>query len=326
MHNCGVCGIIVHYECGFGQFHPSWIFLFAPTSRRVGFAGVLLGTRFPGQAFFGHSSIRAVFCRTIVFFATTLGWIRYAVREGMIPVVDMQTWLNQHLEWWEVGRKNAWEFYFEQPCEYSLADIRHAANVVIANGTIAPCNVGLWDVVNSAQLAEELRGLVRKYMRIKHETLVGFNNPEFEDALRRDGKSLIGVRARGTDYCAVRPHGSAVQPEVGDFIRKLSEFPRNSSIYLVSEDKNIIEPMKEAYGDRLIFSKQALPDYRGGLMPTCRIKGYTREREGAGYLKAIYDLSRCPNFIGGCNNGTFAAYLLSKGYDTFHSFDLGTYP
>lgn len=284
------------------------------------------GRDFPDKRFLVIRRFAPSFAGLLSFFATTLGWIRYAIREGMIPVVDMQTWLNQHLEWWEVGRRNAWEFYFEQPCGYSLTDIRHAKNVIVANGAIAPCNVGFWDVVNSAQLTEELRGLVSKYIRIKHEALVGFFNPEFEEVFRMDGKRIIGVRARGTDYSTVRPHGSSVQPEIGDFVRKLSEFPCDSPIYLVSEDKNIIEPMKEMYGNRLILSKQELPDYRGGWMPTCRTKGCTREQEGAGYLKAIYDLSRCQNFIGGCNNGTFAAYLLSAGFDTFHSFDLGTYP
>ena len=74
------------------------------------------GEDFPDKRFLVIRRYAPSCAGLLSFFSTTLGWIRYAIRNDMIPVVDMQTWLNQHLEWWETGRKNAWEFYFEQPC------------------------------------------------------------------------------------------------------------------------------------------------------------------------------------------------------------------
>ena len=64
------------------------------------------------------------------------GACAYAVKQGYIPVIDMQNGRNTYLEEGKVGRENAWEYYFEQPCGYRLADIRDAKNVILSDGLI----------------------------------------------------------------------------------------------------------------------------------------------------------------------------------------------
>lgn len=259
------------------------------------------------------------------FFNTNRSWIRYALDNGMIPVVDMQTHLNQQLNIWEVGRKNAWEYYFEQPMGYSLPDIAHAKNVIIAHSAYAPgCEKAL-EAITIPELSEKMRSMVRRHMRIKNGALDEFYNAELETALAMKDKCVIGVRARGTDFNALKPHGHPIQPTAEDFIKWIARYPTDWKIYLVSEDVGIIRSFRDAFGNRVILSRQQLPDYKGGLMPTARSKSLTRRQEGAGYLKAIYDLSRCPILLSGHNNGMTVAYLYSEGFKEFHLFDLGWY-
>ena len=49
------------------------------------------------------------------YYITNLGWIEYALRKNMIPVIDMQNYQNSFHSTEEVGYVNAWEYFFEQP-------------------------------------------------------------------------------------------------------------------------------------------------------------------------------------------------------------------
>ena len=54
------------------------------------------------------------------YYIRQLGWIDYAIKYKMLPVVDMQHSKNVFLKDEEVGKKNAYEYYFKQPCEVSV--------------------------------------------------------------------------------------------------------------------------------------------------------------------------------------------------------------
>ena len=80
------------------------------------------GKENPDKIFF---VIRRARCKAGLFslVMTNMGLVKYALDKGYIPVIDMQSERNTYLEEEQVGRENAWEFYFEQPCGYSLKDI-----------------------------------------------------------------------------------------------------------------------------------------------------------------------------------------------------------
>ena len=52
--------------------------------------------------------------------------IAYALEKGWVPVVDWQNQPNQYLENADLHKENAWEYYFEQPCNYHLISIKHS--------------------------------------------------------------------------------------------------------------------------------------------------------------------------------------------------------
>ncbi len=59
--------------------------------------------------------------------------VRYAIDHGYIPVVDYQNYANMYLEPQLVGKVNAWEYYFKQPTQYGLKDVRHSRHVIICD-------------------------------------------------------------------------------------------------------------------------------------------------------------------------------------------------
>ena len=54
------------------------------------------------------------------YYIRQLGWIDYALKNKMIPVIDMQSSMNVFLREEEVGIINAYEYYFKQPCGISV--------------------------------------------------------------------------------------------------------------------------------------------------------------------------------------------------------------
>lgn len=58
---------------------------------------------------------RDAYCGIFSIYMTTLARIDEALKNGFIPVVDMQNSFNIYLNKKKIGKENAWEYYFEQP-------------------------------------------------------------------------------------------------------------------------------------------------------------------------------------------------------------------
>ena len=266
------------------------------------------------------------------FFATNLGWIKYAEDHGFIPVVDMGHYRNLYLSWFEFmfTRTNPWEFFFMQPGGYSMLDIRDAQRVTIAEG-VPPDEIGYpdprtsFDVMNSGKLQGWV-DTARHSIVIADEVILSYRNDRFEQAVQN---GIIGVLARGTDYTMCCPHGHPVQPTARQLIDMVNKYSAeghfDEKIYLVTEDRRIADEFRREYGDRLILARQSFVDYQGGLLCENKLIKHNKEH-GLAYLKAIVDLSRCSSIFAGRTNGALGAFLLSKGFQKTYFFDLGVYP
>lgn len=56
-----------------------------------------------------------------------------ADKRGMIPVVDMRDGTNLYIDKKDIGKINVWEYYFKQPCGYTLDEIKNAAHIVYSS-------------------------------------------------------------------------------------------------------------------------------------------------------------------------------------------------
>ena len=68
---------------------------------------------------------RDAYCGIFSIYMTTLARIDEALKNGFIPVVDMQNSFNIYLNKKKIGKENAWEYYFEQPMGYTPVSYTH---------------------------------------------------------------------------------------------------------------------------------------------------------------------------------------------------------
>ena len=182
---------------------------------------------------------------------TTLGYINYALDQGYIPIVDLTNEGNAYLD--DSVGSNVWEYYFEQPCGYSLKDITKSKHIILGNGIID------WTIpfpkdsmVHDSTEEEIWKETAHKYLRIKKEILE--EKKQLKDILLGE-ENYLGVLLRGTDYVNVRPKNHPVQPTVEEAIQVIDRVLREKEyqkIYLATEDNEIYGKMKETYGQQLV--------------------------------------------------------------------------
>lgn len=259
---------------------------------------------------------------------TNMGLVRYALEQGYIPVIDMQSNSNTYLEESQVGKENAWEFYFEQPCGYSMDDIRKSKNIILSNGMINEKNVyPKSEVAWDEQKYVEWKVFFSRYFHVRKDIIDEANR--LYDELFKD-KKVIGVLARGTDYMNNRPKKHPVQPDVKVVIsdvKRMLEDKKGDCVYLATEDEVIYKEFKKEFGDILQVSGAKRCENTGtrNINDVYDQSGQDKYMRGKEYLINILLLSRCNSLVAGNVGGTLGAILLTNGYEYQKIYNMGVY-
>ena len=259
---------------------------------------------------------------------TNMGLVRYALEQGYIPVIDMQSNPNTYLEESQVGKENAWEFYFEQPCGYSMDSIRKSKNIILSNGminekSVYPRSEIAWD----EQKYVEWKKFFSQYFHV-HTDIMDEANRLYSELFNH--KKVIGVLARGTDYVNNRPKKHPIQPDaevVISDVEKMLEDKKGSYIYLATEDEAIYREFKKKFGDILQVSGAKRCENTGttNINDAYDQSGQDRYMRGKEYLINILLLSKCDSLVAGNVGGTLGAILLTNGYEYQKIYNIGVY-
>ena len=242
-----------------------------------------------------------------------LSGISYSIRNGLIPVIDMQTKENILVTDKERKTINAWEYFFLQPGGVHFSEIKGKKNVVILEN---PRSLdGISDLISSETAADYWRTVVKRFIAFSAEQqeIVDKNIDVFNTSER-----WLGVLARGTDY--LNPEDSHPdQPVVEELVKKIDEMSeRNncSRLFVATEDADILDGLIGVYGDRLFYLEQKryrgmqkdklghLEDYKQGAIEMNRV-----------YLAAMYYLGKCDCLLTGSTTGAVGAFLFSESFD-----------
>lgn len=259
------------------------------------------------------------------FILTNLGSIKYALDNGYIPIIDMQSSINPMLMPKEVNKVNAWELFFEQPCGFSLADVSDAQNVIL--GSInTPDAFPDYPILDNAESVIEWQKLMHRYVSLKPEIIKDsqeYINNNFNN------KRVLGILCRGTDYVELKPHDHPIQPNIGDVITDAKNLISKHDlqyIYLATEDIEIWNRFNSEFPGKVISfqqnhfslsSNENINDYANKM-----VSPYRRNRE---YLTSIYILSKCNILLAGATSGSIGALLMSDSYEYYHIYQLGLY-
>ena len=259
------------------------------------------------------------------FMTSNLGAIKTAIDGGYVPVIDMMNSENSLMEKENIGKKNSWEDYFLQPCGYTMHDVYHSQNVTLGD-ICPPSRYPDFPMISNIGELEFWQKCAKKYIHVRpeHQNAIDLY---FEENFH--GKRVLGVLCRGTDYTVMKPSGHPIQPEIQEVIQKCKLVIHESKceyIYIATEDSDILVQFKNEFGDKL-FTYQKLhfcvdqetyiDSYANSLQ-----NPYERNRE---YLISIGVLAKCNCLIAGATNGSYAALLLTEGYDYQYIFQLGKY-
>ena len=288
---------------------------------------VSYGDKNPNKTFF---VVRRATCKVGLFsyVMTNMGLIEQAVDQGYIPVIDMQGNANTYLAEEEVGKKNAWEFFFQQPCGYSLDDIVHSRNVILSCGLITEkSRYPGKEIVSDQAVRAEWKQLFDRYLLIRED--IREETDKLFDTMFQ-GERVLGVLCRGTDYLSNRPKNHPVQPEPYVVIRKAEEVMREHQckwIYLATEDENIYQQFRKSFGEALKVTAAKRSGNIGHENINDAMMQGEKERYSGGkaYLINILLLAKCNCLVAGSVGGTYGALLLTDGYEYEYVFDLGVY-
>ena len=275
-------------------------------------------------------------CDTIGLFtyvAVFLGHIAYAVGKGYVPVIDMKNYPSIYLEDDDIGKKNCWEFYFKQPYNCDLDNIYKNEKYILSPTRIQPMSPFIksifcgnesmfWKILSKKYIV--LSDTAEKYIKDEHTSLI------------RNNMKVLGVLFRGTDYVKMKPYGHPIQPNINEFIIKVTELNNEwggfDYIYIASEERDAVEKLEKMFPNKVIINKRVYYDGLGvdycnqGLSEV----SFNRERDkylkGLEYLSSVVILSKCNSFIGGLCAGTYAVnYMNPAEFEHKYFFYKGVY-
>ena len=251
------------------------------------------------------------------------------IQNGLIPIIDLKNVKNEWNKGKEIGY-NPWSLYYEPPVGLDIEDIDMESSQIIIRDNIPAENIRPCDsmeFLTNDIAVDYWRKFLKKYF-VCTDKMQKFLDVRYKDTIA--GKRVLGVLCRGTDYKILQPKEHPIQPEVSDMINKVNEVVEEKGythIYLATEDIEIEKKFQEAFGERLIVSKDMkigyeAQEYLSTYMEQEKIDFESNTRE---YLASMYILSKCNALIAGRTSGSIAAFLMSEGYEYHYFYNLGRY-
>ena len=254
----------------------------------------------------------------VCFLNNVLALCLKAVSEGYIPRVEI---LN-------ASGENIWEKFFEQP----YADLPTQDLEVMDYDEKALEAFPWWDDIYIPGQRKQYELLYARFARLNAQTH-DYAKQEAENLLQ--GRKVLGVLCRGTDYTATRPKEHPVQPEPTQIMERVREVYRQGGydhIYLATEDGEYDRLFRKEYGDRLLINKRNYYDQVFSDQNLKRIIHVHFDRKDDDYLKgleyisSLQILAHCDGLVAGNCGGTQAAVLWNGDrYREAHVFDAGEY-
>ena len=254
-----------------------------------------------------------------------LGYIKYALINDYVPVIDMKNYSTLYSEKCEEGG-NVWEYIFQQPTHFSLEEVYSSKNVILSSGSMCLYDPSLsketieWQM-NIASLIK-FQDKVAEHLRAEYECLL------------KDKGKVLGVPVRGTDYRELKPKGHPIQADVNYLIEVIKDKKREwkiDSLFISTEEKETIDILKEEFPDLIYTNRDRFENYIGSnLITDTQCRNSTKFQTVLAYITEIFLLSQCSALIGTKNNGLITSILWNKvfskkQYDYLEIIDLGVY-
>lgn len=274
----------------------------------------------------------------LFYYYLILQKISYAVNKHWIPVVDLENYdgLLYFAEPEPVhGTKNAWEYFWKQPSEYTLEEVYQSKNVVLSTrnskdyGFIPP-------TLMKRPFDKYAQDLANRCSKYAHYTQFEENTEKYildwERELFPENARILGVVYRSTSYGSAKTPNSShpVQPSLMHLVERVKELLcelQMEYVFFVNEEEENVHHMQQEFGEKLIV----LPRKRYSQFheftkddPNPLYVFGQRHPTNLSYLTEIALLSKCTGLVGAMSSGTRAAIIWNANkYEFMEIIDLG---
>ncbi len=268
------------------------------------------------------------------YILTFLSHLKYAEEKGYIPFIDMMNFKNAYLYPDEIGKKNAWEFYFEQPVlEVTLEQAYGSSQAMLSKGEFKSGYKPSEEFLENkwAVDSREWQRLFHKYIRLKPDVKERMENRYKEEFafIHRGGAECLGVLCRGTDYFHFTESQSVKFDRLEIVINRIQKLRKAygiDMIFLATEDERILELFIHTFRDSLIYNRREnrLSGQEKVLNSVAWQNNFVNLQEkGFDYILNLYVLSKCSCFIGARTSASVFLPLTANFKYSFY-YDLKT--
>lgn len=262
-------------------------------------------------------------------FLAVIKMMHIAIEENLIPVVDMQTEKNPYLSEFDVGKYNAWEYFFKQPFGEGIMDLGGCNMVYINEPPDNAFPSDSMDFLTNPEDVEWWRNFCRQYIHYSDRFLQYMER--YSDVVSIVEKHrTLGVYLRGTDYMVLRPENHSVVPSAEESIRnayKMMEQHKCDKIFLSSEDLEMFHLFEKEFGNDLLYIEQKRYGHNldRTIMMTKEFVNSDVVHVGMNYLASVYLIAKCDALFAARCCGSIGALLLSDGYEETIFWNRGRY-
>ena len=272
-------------------------------------------------------------CGLFSYYIVHLGCIITYLDEGYIPIIDVGSFSNVFNGYNEtyINDSNPWELFFNQPCGYSLNQVKQNPNNIIKYFE-CECNDNMpseKEVYSNQTLLKYYRDIANKYMSVK-KGIIDESNILW-NKLFNNSTNVLGILARGTDYTSIHPSGHSIPASAEKSINDtkiMDEKYKYDYYFLATEDNNIREKFKKEFKDKVKFllpEKIFEYDYEDANYLTYYQEVFGNLKYQKTYLMSMILFSKCVDVITSRTSGAAGGYILSKGFRHDLVYYLGEY-
>ena len=259
--------------------------------------------------------------------------LAYAVENGWIPVVDWENYGPfRHQEDYPINdTKNCWEYYWNQPSDYTLAEAYQSKNVILS---IQNSRDNAY--IPSIFFRPPLQKLAENYaIRCpQYDQLITLNGPtaeyvqKWQNELFPTEARILGVSVRAISYGQQRVTRHPIQPATNELVKTIRKYMLDwdmDYIFFACESETLVSEIMQSFENKVI----TLPRMRYKKQPDegeenpLYVPGQ-RYQTNLDYLTEMVLLSRCNSLLAAMSGGVRVAIIWNANqYENMHIFEKG---
>lgn len=248
-----------------------------------------------------------------------LSYLYYADCFGMIPVVEYSSGYSYAEKEPVNGTTNPFEYYFKQPGNLSIADVREAKMVIKSRkenaafaGKLNQTGLGYdW----SDEYCSEMGRISAKYIRFNDEVALWMEK-QVNQIL--DGKKVLGVHVRGTDFKR-NYKGHPIKVTTEEYLQATVNVMTENQydrVFLATDDIEARQKFIEAFGAKLFcYDDVVRSSGNETVMKSESDRPQHHYHLGLEVLRDAWTLGNCDGLVAGLSQVSFGARIFKKSFE-----------